>query len=39
MCAVFLAGILFLLIGCEKEAEAKYEDEKIRSYIGIDAWE
>ena len=35
MSAAFLVGILFSLFGREKEAEAKYNDEKIRSYIGI----
>jgi cation/acetate symporter len=37
MGAAFLVGILFSLFGREKEAEAKYEDEKLRSYIGIGA--
>jgi len=37
MGAAFLVGILFSLFGREKEAEAKYNDEKIRSYIGIGA--
>lgn len=31
--AAFLVGILLSLISREKEAEAKYEDEKLRSYI------
>jgi cation/acetate symporter len=39
MGAAFLVGILFSLFGREKEAEAKYNDEKIRSYIGIGAEE
>ncbi len=39
MSAAFLVGILFSLFGREKEAEAKYNDEKIRSYIGIGAEE
>jgi cation/acetate symporter len=39
MSAAFLIGILFSLFGREKEAEAKYNDEKIRSYIGIGAEE
>jgi cation/acetate symporter len=37
MGAAFLIGILLSLFGREKEAEAKYEDEKLRSYIGIGA--
>ncbi|HMK50086.1 MAG TPA: hypothetical protein VK435_08535, partial [Thermodesulfovibrionales bacterium] len=37
MGAAFLVGILLSLFGREKEAEAKYEDEKLRSYIGIGA--
>jgi hypothetical protein len=37
MGAAFLVGILFSLFGRDKEAEAKYNDEKIRSYIGIGA--
>jgi cation/acetate symporter len=37
MTAAFLIGILFSLFGREKEAEAKYEEEKLRSYIGIGA--
>ena len=39
MGAAFLIGILFSLFGREKEAEEKYDDEKIRSYIGIGAEE
>jgi cation/acetate symporter len=39
MGAAFLIGILVSLFGREKEAEAKYNDEKIRSYIGIGAEE
>ena len=39
MGAAFLVGILFSLFGREKEAEAKYNDEKLRSYIGIGAEE
>jgi cation/acetate symporter len=35
MAAAFLIGILFSLFSPDKEAEAKYNDEKIRSYIGI----
>ena len=31
----FLVGILISLIAPEKEAEARFEDEKIRSYVGI----
>ena len=37
MSAAFLIGILFSLFGRDKDAEAKYEDEKLRSYIGIGA--
>ena len=37
MSAAFLVGIFFSLFGRDKEAEAKYEDEKLRSYIGIGA--
>lgn len=37
MGAAFLIGILFSLFGREKEAEAKYEEEKLRTYIGIGA--
>jgi cation/acetate symporter len=37
MSAAFLVGILFSLLSREKEAEAKFEDEKLRSYIGIGA--
>jgi cation/acetate symporter len=37
MAAAFLVGIFMSLVSREKEAEAKYEDEKIRSYIGIGA--
>jgi cation/acetate symporter len=37
MGAAFLIGILFSLLGRDREAEAKYEDEKLRSYIGIGA--
>lgn len=37
MSAAFLIGILFSLLGRDRDAEAKYEDEKLRSYIGIGA--
>jgi cation/acetate symporter len=37
MSAAFLVGILISLFSREKEAEAKYEDEKLRSYLGIGA--
>jgi cation/acetate symporter len=37
MGAAFLVGILFSLLGRDRDAEAKYEDEKLRSYIGIGA--
>ena len=35
MSAAFLVGILLSLLGREKDAEAKYDEEKLRSYIGI----
>jgi len=35
--ASFAAGILVSLLTQEKEAEAKFESEKIRSYIGVGA--
>lgn len=37
MAAAFLAGIFFSLIGRDKEAELRFEDEKLRTYIGIGA--
>jgi len=37
MGAAFLVGILFSLLGRDRDAEAKFEDEKLRSYIGIGA--
>lgn len=37
MAAAFLIGIIVSLMGREKEAEAKYKDEKLRSYVGIGA--
>lgn len=37
MAAAFLAGIFFSLISRDKNAEAKYEEEKLRTYIGIGA--
>jgi cation/acetate symporter len=37
MSAAFLVGILLSLMGREKDAEAKYDEEKLRSYIGIGA--
>jgi cation/acetate symporter len=37
MGAAFFVGIFLSLVSREKEAEAKYEDEKLRSYIGIGA--
>ncbi len=37
MAAAFLAGIFFSLISRDKEAEAKFEEEKLRTYIGIGA--
>jgi hypothetical protein len=33
MSAAFLVGILLSLMGREKDAEAKYDEEKLRSYI------
>lgn len=39
MSAVFLIGIFVSLFSREKKAEAKFEDEKLRSYIGIGAEE
>jgi cation/acetate symporter len=35
MAASFLAGIFFSLISRDKVAEAKFEEEKLRTYIGI----
>jgi cation/acetate symporter len=35
--AAFLAGILVSLLKREPEAEAKFEDEKLRTYVGIGA--
>ena len=35
MSAAFLVGILLSLLGREKDAEEKYDEEKLRSYIGI----
>jgi len=37
MSAAFLVGILLSLLGRDKDAEAKYDEEKLRSYIGIGA--
>jgi cation/acetate symporter len=37
MSAAFLVGILLSLMGRDKDAEAKYDEEKMRSYIGIGA--
>jgi cation/acetate symporter len=37
MSAAFLVGILLSLLGRDKDAEAKYDGEKLRSYIGIGA--
>jgi cation/acetate symporter len=37
MTAAFPVGIFMSLVRREKEAEAKFNDEKIRSYIGIGA--
>jgi cation/acetate symporter len=37
MSAAFLVGILLSLMGRDKDAEAKYDEEKLRSYIGIGA--
>lgn len=33
----FLVGILFSYLAPEKEAEAKFEDEKLRTYLGVGA--
>jgi cation/acetate symporter len=37
MAAAFLVGILASLIWPEKESERKFEDEKLREYVGIGA--
>ncbi|HEV2855171.1 MAG TPA: sodium/solute symporter [Thermoanaerobaculia bacterium] len=37
MTAAFLVGILVSLFGRETEAETKFEDEKLRTYLGIGA--
>jgi cation/acetate symporter len=37
MAAAFLCGIFFSLISRDKDAEAKFEEEKLRTYIGIGA--
>lgn len=37
MSAAFLVGIFLSLLGRDKDAEAKYDEEKLRSYIGIGA--
>jgi len=37
MSAAFLVGILLSLMGRDKDAEAKYDEEKLRSYIGVGA--
>jgi cation/acetate symporter len=37
MGAAFLVGILLSLISPEKEAEVKFEEEKLRTYVGIGA--
>ena len=37
MGAAFLIGIFFSLAGREKEAEDKFEEEKLRTYVGIGA--
>ena len=37
MGAAFLIGILLSLAGREKEAEDKFEEEKLRTYVGIGA--
>jgi cation/acetate symporter len=37
MAAAFFAGIFFSLISREKDAEARFEEEKLRTYIGIGA--
>lgn len=37
MLAAFLVGIIFSLLRPEKRAEQKFEEEKLRSYVGIGA--
>jgi cation/acetate symporter len=37
MVLAFIMGILVSLLSPEKEAETKFEDEKIRTYVGIGA--
>ncbi len=37
MSAAFFVGILFSLLGSEAEAEEKFEDEKLRTYMGVGA--
>jgi cation/acetate symporter len=37
MTAAFVAGILVSLFSAEKEAQEKFEDEKIRTYLGVGA--
>ncbi|MDX9715365.1 MAG: sodium/solute symporter [Dissulfurispiraceae bacterium] len=37
MLAAFLVGIIFSLLRPEKSAEQKFEEEKLRSYVGIGA--
>lgn len=37
MSLAFLAGWLFSILAPEKEAEKKFEDEKIRTYLGVGA--
>jgi cation/acetate symporter len=37
MSAAFLAGILVSLFAPEQEAQLKFEDEKLRTYLGVGA--
>jgi cation/acetate symporter len=37
MPAAFLVGILVSLLGHEPEAEAKFDEEKLRTYLGLGA--
>jgi cation/acetate symporter len=37
MGAAFLVAVFFSLIGRETQAEAKFEDEKLRTYLGVGA--
>jgi len=37
MAGAFFVGILFSLLGSEVEAEEKFEEEKLRTYVGVGA--